>query len=884
MHNQFDKFTKEAKRALIVAQEEARATGLSYIGTEHILLGILTQPESLGASVLRNFGVTTENVKLVLKTVGRQRTSKDRQPDPSTDSGLSGFAKRVIEDAVRVAYQFNHAMVGTEHLLYALMNQENTAATVILENMKVRSGDIKRQIEEIFREAADAQTLPKGVHPLEVLFGSLQSVMARMDPRQDFSDAYGHKDEQQLGVGQAMGGQQSGGPQQPKSKTPALDYFATDLTAEARTGKLDPVIGREAEIERVIAVLNRKTKNNPVLIGEPGVGKTAVVEGLAQAIISERVPPNMLDRRVLMLSMTALVAGTKYRGEFEERFKKVIDEATKLGREVILFLDEMHTVIGTGAAEGSLDAANILKPALARGKIQVIGATTTDEYRKHVESDKALERRFQPVTVPEPSEEDTVKILYGLREGLEKHHGLTIEDEALIQAVKMSKRYVPDRFLPDKAIDLIDEAASLKGMGLKSIDKSDLRKQKEELANVIAAKEAAVSGQDYENAANLRSKEIRIKKKIEESKQIAINGNMADRPHVTSEDVAKVIAKMTGVPTGDLLAADIVRLQNLEQTLKTRIIGQETAVKAISQAVRRSRVGIASPDRPIGSFIFLGPTGVGKTELVKTLAKEVYGSEDALIKIDMSEFQERHSTSRLTGTTAGYIGYEEGGQLTEQVRRRPYSVVLFDEVEKAHRDFQNILLQVLEDGYLTDGKGRRTDFRNTIVVMTSNIGAERMTSKAGKIGFAVTRDEVRDAKAEFDEVKADVLNKLEENFRPEFLNRVDRVVVFDPLTHAQIKEIVTLHFKDLQKRLTEKDLKLELAPAALEYLAEKSYDPKYGARPVRRTLTEKIEDELASRILDNEFGEGSTIKIGFDKKTKELTFKKARKVIKKPTK
>ncbi len=886
MHNQFDKFTKEAKRALIVAQEEARSTGLAYIGTEHILLGILTQPESLGASALRNFGVTTENVQLVLKTVGRQRGSKDTQPDPSTDSGLSGFAKRVIEDAVRVAYQFNHAMVGTEHLLYALMNQENTAATVILENMKVRPADIKRQIEEIFREAADAQTLPKGVHPLEVLFGSLQSVMARMDPRQDFSDAYGHKDEQPLGVGQMAGSQQSaGGTRPPKSKTPALDYFATDLTAEARAGKLDPVIGREAEIERVIAVLNRKTKNNPVLIGEPGVGKTAVAEGLAQAIISERVPPNMLDRRVLMLSMTALVAGTKYRGEFEERFKKIIDEATKLGREVIIFLDELHTVIGTGAAEGSLDAANILKPALARGKVQVIGATTTDEYRKHVESDKALERRFQPVTIPEPSEEDTIKILQGLREGLEQHHGLSIDDEALIQAVKMSKRYVPDRFLPDKAIDLIDEAASLKGMGLKGKDKNDLRKQKTELAKITSAKEAAVSGQDYENAANLRSQELRLRQQIEEGKRATPTGDVKNRPHVTSEDVAKVIAKMTGVPAGDLLAVDVIRLKNLEQTLKTRIIGQKVAIKAISQAVRRSRVGIAAPNRPIGSFIFLGPTGVGKTELVKTLAKEVYGSEDALIKIDMSEFMERHSASRLTGTTAGYIGYEEGGQLTEQVRRRPYSVVLFDEIEKAHHDLQNLLLQVLEDGYLTDGRGRRIDFRNTIIVMTSNIGAERMTSQAGKIGFAATQGEIKDAKVEFEEVKMDVLNKLEEGFRPEFLNRVDRVIVFEPLTHSQIKEIVTLHFSDLQTRLSEKKIKLELLPAALEYLATKSYNPKYGARPVRRAITEKVEDELASRILDNEFGAGDTVRIGFDKKSDELTFKKVRKLaskVKKP--
>jgi ATP-dependent Clp protease ATP-binding subunit ClpC len=877
MHQQFDKFTKEAKRALIVAQEESHSAGISYIGTEHILLGIMTQPESLGASVLRNFGVTTENVKLVLKTVGRQGGQTPKVDTQATEGGLSGFAKRVIEDAVRTAYQFNHAMVGTEHLLYALMNQENTAATVILENMKVRPAEVKRQIEEVFREAAEAQSLPKGVHPLELLFGSLQSVLARVNPQQDFGDAYDHKggDEEDRPLPPpGMPGSAAGGGKRP-GKVKALDYFSTDLTAEARAGKLDPVIGREAEIDRMIAIINRKTKNNPVLLGEPGVGKTAVVEGLAQAIVAEKVPPSMLDRRVLMLSMTSLVAGTKYRGEFEERFKKVIDEATKLGKEVILFLDELHTIIGTGAAEGSLDAANILKPALARGKIQIIGATTMDEYRKHVESDKALERRFQPVTVPEPNEEDTVKILQGLRPGLEKHHNLLIEDAALTEAVKMSKRYVPDRFLPDKAIDLVDEAASLKVMQRRPAKTDDLAKYKAELAKISGEKETAVSSQDYEKAANLRTEELRLKQKIEAGRRPQIDAS-EEKQKVTAENIAEVVAKMTGVPAGDLLAADVVRLQGLEKTLHSRIIGQEPAIKAISQAVRRSRVGIAAPNRPIGSFIFLGPTGVGKTELVKTLAKEVYGDEKALIKMDMSEFMERHSTSRLVGATAGYVGYEEGGQLTEQVRRRPYSVVLFDEIEKAHSDMQNLLLQILEDGQLTDGKGRRTDFRNTIIVMTSNIGAERMTSKAGKIGFAADKNEERDAKAEFDEVKADVLNKLEEHFRPEFLNRVDRVVVFEPLTKKQIEAIVQLHFSDLAQRLTDKKISLELDAKALAHLAEKSYDPKYGARPVRRAITERVEDELAGRILDGEFKSGDIVKISFDKKAGELTFKKGR--------
>jgi len=876
MHNHFEKFSKEAKRALIVAQEEARSAGLSYVGTEHVLLGILTQPESLGASVLLGFGVTAENVRLVLKTVGRSRPPRGAQPDET--GGLSGFAKKVIEDAVRCAYQFNHAMVGTEHLLYALMTQENTAATVILENMKVRSADVKRQLEEIFKEAQEAQSLPKGAHPLEILFGSLQQVINRGQPT-DYGDGYAHKDDDGSMAGQ--GATPTGPTGGKKSKTPALDYFTTDLTAEARAGKLDPIIGREVEVERVVSILNRKTKNNPVLIGEPGVGKTAVAEGLAQRIVSEQVPAAMHDKRVLMLSMTALVAGTKYRGEFEDRFKKVIDEATKLGKEVILFMDELHTLIGTGAAEGSLDAANILKPALARGKIQCIGATTTDEYRKHVESDKALERRFQPITIAEPSEEDAIKILRGIRTGFEKHHQLIIDDDALSAAVTMSKRYIPDRFLPDKAIDLMDEAASLKRMNIPIAKQPDNTRQlKGELAKIMTEKESAVSGQNYEEAASLRQKELQIKQKIESHKQTS-PAQSADQPHITEADIARVISHSTGVPVGDLLAADIVRLQDLEKTLHERIIGQETAVKAISLAVRRSRVGIAEPNRPIGSFMFLGPTGVGKTELVKTLAKEVYGSEDALVKIDMSEFMERHQASRLTGTTAGYIGYEEGGQLTEQVRRRPYSVVLFDEIEKAHGDVQNLLLQILEDGQLTDGKGRRTDFRNTIVIMTSNIGADRMTTKAGKIGFAMDKSEIADAKAEFEEVKGDVLNKLEEQFRPEFLNRVDRVVVFEPLTHEQIEQIVKLQFADLTERLSGKDIHLELEPAALEYLAKKSYDPKYGARPARRVMMEKVEDELASRLLDGEFKEGDTVGIGFLKKDAVLTFKKKRKITKK---
>jgi ATP-dependent Clp protease ATP-binding subunit ClpC len=856
--NNFDKFTKEARRALVVAQEQSRRAGLGYVGTEHILLGILTQPESLGANVLLNFGVSAENVKLILKTVGRVKSVKNS--DPNKNGGLSGFAKKVIEDAIRTAYHYNHAAVGTEHLVHALVSQENTAATVILENMKINPNDIKLQIKEIFQEAKEKRSLPKNMNPLEILFGSLQAIISKGSPP-GFAEVY---------VGREKN--ESSERDKPQSKTPALDYFATDLTAETRAGKIDPVIGRKTEIDRIITILNRKTKNNPVLVGEAGVGKTAVVEGLAQAIIAEKVPSSMQDRRVLMISMTTLVAGTKYRGEFEERFKRVVDEATKFGNEVILFLDELHTVIGAGSAEGSLDAANILKPAMARGKIQIIGATTMDEFRKHIENDKAFARRFQAISINEPNEKDSVKILQGLRESFEKHHGLLIQDKAIAVAVKMSKRYITDRYLPDKAIDLIDEAASLKGIKRRG-ELPETKKAKTELASIITEKEAAVSSQNYEKAAKLRSQEIILKSQIEQGAQELNNPN---KPQVTPEDIAKVIHAVTGVPVGDLLAADVMRLKNLEKVLKTRIIGQNPAIRAIAQAVRRSRVGIAAPNRPIGSFIFLGPTGVGKTELVKTLAQEVYGSEQALVKIDMSEFAERHASSRLVGATAGYVGYEDGGELTEKVRRKPYSVILFDEIEKAHSDFQNLLLQILEDGYLTDARGRRTDFRNAVIVMTSNIGAERMTTASGKIGFAIGGTALRDAKAEFEEVRTDVLDKLEESFRPEFLNRVDKVVVFDPLTKLEIEKIVELHFADLAKRLQEKQIGLRLNKSALGFLTERSYNPKYGARPVRRAITDLVEDELAGLILDGGFVAGDVVSVGFVKGKNELSFKKVR--------
>ncbi len=849
--NHFSKFTKEAKHALVVAQEKAREVKLSYVGTEHILIGILSQENSLGASILLNFGVSLDNVYLVLKTVGR--TSAPASADEP--GGLSSFAKEVIEDAVKIAHNYGHSFVGTEHLLYSLVAQENTAATVILENMKVSPVDVRAQIVEIFerakqmpKQAAEGgepgSQVPKNsqmMNPIEFFLTGLQGVL----------------------TGQNKEGQKEGFAKQKAKKgekstsTPALDYFTSDLVEEARKGELDPIIGRDMEIERMISILSRKTKNNPVLIGEPGVGKTAVAEGLAQAISTEQVPDNMLDKKILSLSMASVVAGTKYRGEFEERIKQILEEAASQNN-VILFIDELHTVIGAGSAEGSLDAANILKPALSRGKVQLIGATTTSEYRKNIEKDAALERRFQPIVVEEASEDETLQILEGIREAFEDHHNLLIEDGALAASVTLSKRYVNDRFLPDKAIDLIDEAAAKKR--IKSRTSNDkVRKLQKKLNGIVKKKEDSVSRQDYENAAELRNQELELVKKIDKQKIIKIP--RAQRQKLNADDIADIVSTMTGVPVTRLLKDDIVRLKSMEKSLKKRIIGQDEAVTAVSSAIRRSRAGFADEKRPIGSFIFMGPTGVGKTELVKALAEEVYGDIDALIKIDMSEFMERHNTSRLIGATAGYIGYDDGGQLTEAVRRKPYSVILFDEIEKAHPDVFNLLLQILEDGELSDSKGRKVDFKNTIIILTSNIGAKRLTEKAATIGFGTSGDKLEKAEHDFDEVKGEILNDLKDHFRPEFLNRIDKTIVFQALTSANIKEIVKLHLNILQKRLGSKDIKLVPTQGAIESLAKAGYDPKYGARPVRRALQELIEDPLTHKFLDGEFKEGDTVKI-----------------------
>lgn len=856
--NHFDKFTKEAKRALIVAQDKAKESKLSYVGTEHILIGILAQEESLGASILLNFGISLDNVYLVLKTVGRT-SSPTSSSEPG---GLSGFAKEVIEQAVRVAHDYGHSFVGTEHLLFSLVDQNNTAATVILENMKVSPTDVKEQILEIFDRAKqfpkDQASTATGVHP------SNPQNQQMMNPIEFFL----------TGLQGVLSNQKDGFTKDKKKKksddkvssTPALDYFTTDMVADAKEGKLDVVIGREKEIERVISILSRKTKNNPVLIGESGVGKTAVVEGLALAIAREDVPENIIDKRILSLSMASVVAGTKYRGEFEERVKQIIDEAASQDN-IVLFIDELHTVMGAGSAEGSLDAANILKPALSRAQIQIIGATTTSEFRKNIEKDAALERRFQQVMVNEPSMEDSLKIMEGIRESFEDHHNLLITSGALNAAVVLSKRYINDRYLPDKAIDLIDEAAAKKRIKSKN-DNDKIKKLQKKLTSIIKKKEECVSRQDYEKAADLRNQELEVLKMIEEEKYVKTP--RSNRERLTEDHIADIVSQMTGIPVTKLVKQEISRLKNLEDTLKKRIVGQDEAVTSIAQAIRRSRAGFADEKRPIGSFIFMGPTGVGKTELVKSIAEEVFNDKNALIKIDMSEFMERHNTSRLLGATAGYVGYEEGGQLTEAVRRKPYSVLLFDEIEKAHPDVFNILLQILEDGELTDAKGRKVDFKNTIVVLTSNIGADKMTEMAAPIGFMSESDAKSKVESDFEGIKSDILKDLSKHFRPEFLNRIDKVVVFKALNHDDIKEIVKLHLNQLQDRLKGKSITIEPTTAAIDFLAEKGYDPKYGARPVRRAIQNLVEDPLTVKYLDGEITDGHNIKLS--KKGEDLEF------------
>ncbi|MGV3464704.1 MAG: ATP-dependent protease ATP-binding subunit ClpC [Heyndrickxia sp.] len=791
----FGRFTERAQKVLALSQEEAIRLRHNNIGTEHILLGLVQEGEGIAAKALYGLGLSAEKIQTEVENlIGKGQ-------DSGQTIHYTPRAKKVIELSMDEARKLGHSYVGTEHILLGLIREGEGVAARVLNNLGVSLNKARQQVLQ--------------------LLGSNET------------------------------GNQGGSPS--SANTPTLDSLARDLTAIAREETLDPVIGRSKEIQRVIEVLSRRTKNNPVLIGEPGVGKTAIAEGLAQQIVNNEVPETLRDKRVMTLDMGTVVAGTKYRGEFEDRLKKVMDEIRQAGN-IILFIDELHTLIGAGGAEGAIDASNILKPSLARGELQCIGATTLDEYRKYIEKDAALERRFQPIQVDEPSAEESILILKGLRDRYEAHHRVSITDEAIEAAVKLSDRYISDRFLPDKAIDLIDEAGSKVRLRSYTTPPS-LKELEAKLEEIKKEKDAAVQSQEFEKAASLRDSEQRLREKLEETKKSWKEKQGQENSEVTVEDIANVVSSWTRIPVSKLAQTESERLLNLEEILHSRVIGQEEAVKAISKAVRRARAGLKDPKRPIGSFIFLGPTGVGKTELARALAEAMFGDEDAMIRIDMSEYMEKHSTSRLVGSPPGYVGFEEGGQLTEKVRRKPYSVILLDEIEKAHPDVFNILLQVLEDGRLTDSKGRTVDFRNTVVIMTSNVGAEAL--KRNKfVGF-----NIQDSNQDYKDMKGKVMDELKKAFRPEFLNRVDETIVFHALEKDQLKQIVTLMSEELVKRLKEQKIELEISETAKEKIAQEGYDPEYGARPLRRAIQKYIEDRLSEELLKGVILEGQHVVI-----------------------
>ena len=802
-----NKFTPRAEEALRLSQEAAEELGHGYVGSEHLLLGLIREEEGIAHRVLSEFGVTDEMVCSVL-----QRSVGHGVSGAAPSQGLTPRAKSVVELAVSEAARMGSGYIGTEHLLMGLLREGGNMGLRILRTIGV---DPNKLYSAVLKKLSDAsaKAVPSG------------------------------------GSSAARDGDKKSGK--------VLAEFTRDLTEAARSGKLDPVIGREKEIQRVIQILSRRTKNNPVLIGEPGVGKTAIAEGLAERIASGDVPEELLDKRVLSLDLSGMVAGTKYRGEFEERIKNTLDEVKKDGN-IILFIDELHTIVGAGSAEGAVDAANIIKPALGRGEIRVIGATTLNEYRKYIEKDAALERRFQPVTVGEPTPEATLEILKGLRDKYEAHHKLTITDEALEAAVQLSKRYIGDRFLPDKAIDLMDEAASQVRMTAEA-SSPDLKALEEKITALHREKTEAVAAQDFEKAAQLRDIEKNYQEQVEIErdnwrKQLAQN-----RGNVTADDVAKVVAGWTGIPVTRLTEDESMRLLKLEEKLHQRVVGQDEAVNAVAKAIRRSRVGLKDPKRPIGSFLFLGPTGVGKTELCKTLAEAMFGDENAMVRIDMSEYMEKHTVSRLVGSPPGYVGHEEGGQLTEKVRRKPYSVVLFDEIEKAHEDVWNILLQILEDGIVTDSQGRKVDFKNTIIVMTSNVGAKNITADAARLGFdGSEKGEKESEEVRFDRIRDAVMADLKRTFRPEFLNRIDEIIVFHQLTQDNIVQIARRMLDVTAGRMAQQGITLEADDDAVAELAKDGFDPQYGARPLRRAIQNQVEDAVAEQMLEGNLKSGDT--------------------------
>jgi ATP-dependent Clp protease ATP-binding subunit ClpC len=801
----FERFTDRARRVVVLAQEEARMLNHNYIGTEHILLGLIHEGEGVAAKALESLGISLEGVReQVEEIIGQGQTA------PAGHIPFTPRAKKVLELSLREALQLGHNYIGTEHILLGLIREGEGVAAQVLQKLGADLNRVRQQVIQLLSGYAGGEQ--------------------------------GQTGSQKAGV--------SGGSEEGKSSA-VLDQFGRNLTQHARDGKLDPVVGRTREIERVMQVLSRRTKNNPVLIGEPGVGKTAIVEGLAQKIVAGDIPETLKDKQLYTLDLGALVAGSRYRGDFEERLKKVLKEITTRG-DIILFIDELHTLVGAGAAEGAIDAASILKPMLARGELQTIGATTIDEYRKHLEKDAALERRFQPITVEEPSVAHTIDILKGLRDRYEAHHRITITDDALVAAGNLADRYISDRFLPDKAIDLIDEAGSR--LRIRRLTAPpDLQDLEEEAANVRQQKESAIDDQDFEKAASLRDTEKQLLERKAEREREWKSDGMDTVLTLDEEDIAEVLSNWTGIPVFKLTEEETAKLLRMEKELHRRVVGQEEAISAVSKSIRRTRSGLKDPKRPSGSFIFLGPSGVGKTELAKTLAEFLFGDDDALVHLDMSEYMEKHTVSRLVGSPPGYVGYDEGGQLTEAVRRRPFSVVLFDEVEKAHPDVFNALLQILEDGRLTDAQGRTVDFKNTVLIMTSNLGT-RDLGKQG-LGFAASADE----KDTYQRMKDQVDEELKRHFRPEFLNRIDDTIVFHQLTREQVKDIVDLMMARVKNQLKSKDLDIELTEDAKAWLADKGYDPTLGARPLRRTIQREIEDVLSEKILYGEFHAGQLI-------------------------